>query len=245
MKKQEKSNKKDNLNKEKNKAAKEKKAEDEKQQFASGEEQIDAYMTARNLKQNVEKLMAEKPPLGKLIKNASLHLIDNYIEKLQYFLIKYGAELHTEDSSEIRDIDELFREYESIFINDVLLQHYDTRKRSYRKEVYNLLNHCLLRRGILDLHINNEISGEWKNYYKQYSFIFDKKKDGKNQIVNHFLILRMNKLGSDVDIKKLDEGIINELDINYERNKLPVKKMIEFMDDASQRDSSKPDFFLE
>tara|TARA_B100000925_G_C21981724_1_gene462621 strand:+ start:156 stop:374 length:219 start_codon:yes stop_codon:yes gene_type:complete len=71
------------------------------------------------------------------------------------------------------------------------------------------------------------------------------RKDGKNQIVNHFLILRMNKLGSDVDIKELDEGIINELDINYERNKLSVIKMIEFMDDASQRDSSKPDFFLE
>jgi len=245
LKKQEKSNKKDNLNKEKNKAAKEKKAEDEKQQFAFGEERDDAYMVARNLKQNVEKLMAEKPPLGKLIKHDSLHSIDNCIEKLQYFLIKYGAMLHTEDVSEIRDIDEIFREYESIFINDVLLQHYDTRKRSYRKEVYMLLNHCLLRRGILDLHINNEISDEWKNYFKQYSFIFNMRKDGKNQIVNHFLILRMNKLGSDVDIKELDEGIINELDINYERNKLSVIKMIEFMDDASQRDSSKPDFFLE
>ena len=245
LKKQEKSNKKDNLNKEKNKAAKEKEAEDEKQHFAYGEEQIEAYMTARNLKQNVEKLMAEKPPLGKLIEYASLRSIDNCIEKLQYFLIRYDAELHTGDSSEIRDIDEIFREYESIFINDVLLQHYDSRKRSYRKEVYRLLNHCLLRRGILDLHINNEISDEWKNYFKQYSFIFNMRKDGKNQIVNHFLILRMNKLGSDVDIKKLDEGIIKELDKSYERKKLSVNKMIEFMDDASQRDSSKPDFFLE
>ena len=245
LKKQEKLNKKDNLNKEKNKAAKEKEAEDEKQHLAYGEEQIEAYMTARNLKQNVEKLMAEKPPLGKLIKYASLRSIDNYIKKLQYFLIRYDAELHTEDSSEIRDIDEIFREYESIFINDVLLQHYDTRKRSYRKEVYRLLNHCLLRRGILDLHINNEISDEWKNYFKQYSFIFNFGKDGKNQIVNHFLILRMNKLGSDEDIKELDERIKKVLDINYERNKLSVIKMMKFMDDASQRDSSKPDFFLE
>lgn len=223
--------------------AKDKKAEDEKERSGFVEDQLDALMNAENVKKYVKKLKAEKMPLRELIKHELLHTIDDCITELQRFLIKYKPYLVTDkERPELQDIDEIYREHEMLFINDVLFRSRNSKKR-HRKKVYRLLNHSLLRRGILDLHINDKISDEWKKYYKDYQPCFDEQ-GAKNQ-VDLFLIVRMHHLGTDKDVSKIDKRITEILDKNYERNELSVKKMMQFMDDESQRDTSTPDFFLE
>ena len=226
--------------------AKDKKAEDKKEQSAFREEKIDAYTKAQSLKKIVQKSMVDETSLPELIKRNSLDLINNYIKDLQYFLIKHSAELNTDEQSiEYQHIEKIYRENEMVFINDVLLQHHDAKARSHREKVKTLLSQCLIRKGQLDLYSNNKISDEWKRYYDDYSSIWERKKNSKKKDVYYLLVRRFRNLENKEKLKRLDKHISRKSKLVSGKIGLSVKRLMRFMDDKSQRDSLKPDFYLE
>ena len=233
-----------NISNLKQNVAKDKKAEDEKEQSAFREEKIDAYTKAQNLKKIVQKSMVDETSLPELIKQDSLDLINNYIKDLQYFLIKYSAELNTdEESSEIEYIDNIFREYERIFIEDVLLKHHDAKNRSHRREIYRSFSQCLIHRGLLDLYVDKEISKEWNRYYIDYKDIWEGQ-NGQNDL-HYLLVLRIKNVGTEKDPTDLKNLINKRVKYKSAKIKLGVKRLTRFVEDVSQGNSSKPDFFLE
>ena len=131
-----------------------------------------------------------------------------------------------------------------VFINDVLLQHHDAKARSHREKVKRLLSQCLIRKGQLDLYFCNEISDEWGRYYDDYSLIWEHQKKDKKDLY-YLLVRRFRNLENKENLKRLDNIIWGKSKLESGKIGLSVKRLMRFMDDKSQRDSSKPNFFLE